>query len=99
MGGSPIYMAPEVLKGLIYDIRADIWSLGVILYEMLFGVCPYQETTIPKLISLIDHHLIRFPSNITVSDQVKKLIKGTLCLKYRERISPVDFINYPLKGS
>lgn len=67
MVGSPIYMAPEVLKGLIYDSRADLWSLGVILYEMLFGSCPYEESSIPKLITLIDSHYLKIPSEPVIS--------------------------------
>ena len=50
MLGSPIYMAPEVLRGQIYTIKADIWSLGIVFYQMLFGKCPYQSSSIAHLI-------------------------------------------------
>ena len=44
-------MAPEVLRGFSYDTRADIWSLGAVLYELLIGRCPFEEKSIAKLIT------------------------------------------------
>ena len=62
MLGSPIYMAPEVLKGELYTSKSDIWSLGVILYEMIYGFCPYQSDSIVNLISTVDRKPLIFPS-------------------------------------
>ena len=33
--GTPLFMAPEVVKGLAYDSKADIWALGIIVYELV----------------------------------------------------------------
>lgn len=96
MVGSPIYMAPEVLKGSIYDNRADIWSLGVILYEMLYGFCPFEESTITKLINLIDNTLLKFPPEVTVSNHIKVLLKRMMTIKYRERITAAELLKYPM---
>jgi eukaryotic-like serine/threonine-protein kinase len=41
--GSPKYMAPEQILGKKVDERADIYSLGVIMYEMLCGIPPYSR--------------------------------------------------------
>lgn len=66
MLGSPIYMAPEVLRGENYTTKADIWSLGVVLYEMLFGVCPFQSKSIAMLISTINSSEITLPGDINI---------------------------------
>jgi serine/threonine protein kinase len=76
MLGSPIYMAPEVLKGEIYSNKADIWSLGVVLYEMIFGHCPFQSNSIAKLIEVLDTKDLEFPNN--VSPFLKNLIMKML---------------------
>jgi tetratricopeptide (TPR) repeat protein len=43
--GTPLYMAPEILKGQIPDARADLYSLGITAYQLLTGRVPYSSTT------------------------------------------------------
>ena len=43
--GSPMYMAPEVIMSLQYNSKADLWSLGTIVYQCLSGRAPFQATT------------------------------------------------------
>ena len=40
--GSPLYMAPEIVKKVKYDTKVDIWSLGVLTYIMLSGRPPFN---------------------------------------------------------
>ena len=42
--GSPLYSSPEMLKGVGYSSNTDIWSLGCILFEMLYGVNAFNFT-------------------------------------------------------
>jgi serine/threonine-protein kinase ULK/ATG1 len=80
-------MAPEVLRGEAYSVNADIWSIGVILYEMLYGHCPFQSHSIASLISTIDDSLPAFDPSIPVTSDVKKFISRCLQKDCRMRIA------------
>jgi serine/threonine-protein kinase len=54
MLGSPAYLAPEQIDDtLTLDHRADVWSLGVVLFELLTGKCPFEEATISESLNSI----------------------------------------------
>jgi len=97
MVGSPIYMAPEILKGFPYNIKADIWSLGVVLYEMLFGVCPYEDKTLSGLIHKLDTQSLVIPREVNyISQNVENLLRKMLTLDYKQRIDWEELLNYPI---
>jgi serine/threonine protein kinase len=43
MCGTPYYMAPEIMHNLKYSTTSDLWSVGIIMYEMLYGLYPYGD--------------------------------------------------------
>ncbi len=47
--GSPLYMAPEILKCKFYDSKVDLWSVGVILHEVIFGYAPFVSNSLDEL--------------------------------------------------
>ncbi|EGR29999.1 protein kinase domain protein [Ichthyophthirius multifiliis] len=97
MVGSPIYMAPEILKGCNYNIKADIWSMGVVLFEMLFGYCPYEDKTIAQLINQIDNKQLVIPKHINnISVQLEELLMRMLTIDPDRRIEWNTLLNHPL---
>jgi serine/threonine-protein kinase ULK/ATG1 len=61
--GSPLYMAPEILRGEKYDAKTDLWSVGAIVYEMITGKTPFRAQNHIELLRKIEKGdgWIRFP--------------------------------------
>ncbi|CAG8676284.1 20499_t:CDS:2, partial [Racocetra persica] len=75
--GSPLYMAPEILRYEKYDAKADLWSVGAVLYEMSVGKPPFRAQNHVELLKKIEQggDRIRFPGDPpsmghTDSDQI-----------------------------
>jgi len=96
--GSPLYMAPQILKGEKYTSKSDIWSLGNIYYEMLFGKTPWPCRTQYELINNMCTMPVKFPYNVKISDESKDFIKGCLTVEESKRFSWDDCIKHKINS-
>jgi serine/threonine-protein kinase len=78
--GSPAYMAPEVLDGKTLDFRSDVFSLGVMLYQMATGVLPFAGKNPHEVLKRIGEGRFADPRTVSprVSDHLAKAIARSL---------------------
>ncbi|XP_041370529.1 serine/threonine-protein kinase ULK3-like [Gigantopelta aegis] len=96
MRGSPLYMAPEIICQTAYDARVDLWSIGVILYECLFGKAPFASESFKELsVKLRDSRPVQLPYGVEISDEARDLILRLLKRNPDERISFDEFFLHP----
>jgi serine/threonine protein kinase len=104
--GSPLYMAPEILRYQSYDARADLWSLGIILYEMVYGKLPYTGANHIQLAENIQKTTPNFPTTVqltsspvgtlsSVSTDCINLISSLLKKKPTDRITFEELLAHP----
>ncbi|CAL1526109.1 unnamed protein product, partial [Lymnaea stagnalis] len=96
MRGSPLYMAPEIICRGTYDNRVDLWSIGVILFECLFGKAPFASKSFKELGEKIwDQKPIEIPPGVNVSDNARDLILRLLQRQPARRITFPEFFAHP----
>ncbi|XP_066595894.1 serine/threonine-protein kinase unc-51 [Prorops nasuta] len=94
--GSPMYMAPEVIMSLQYDAKADLWSLGTIVFQCLTGKAPFQAHT-PQALKLIYERNANLGPKIPVgtSPELSDLLMGLLRRNAKDRMPFDEFFGHP----
>jgi eukaryotic-like serine/threonine-protein kinase len=93
--GTVKYMSPEQAQGLQVDQRSDIFSFGVVLYEMLAGCAPFEGKTTRDLLGSI---LSKQPAQmVNVPNELRRIVDKTLRKNKDERYVAVDYLLIDLK--
>ncbi|MFH4977239.1 hypothetical protein AB6A40_003948 [Gnathostoma spinigerum] len=98
--GSPMYMAPEVIMSLKYCGKADLWSVGTILFQCLTGKAPFQAQT-PQALKQYYEQNKELRPNIPpyCSPLLKDLLIALLKRNPNDRIEFENFFNHPFLHS
>ena len=92
--GTDYFMAPEILDDQPYDLKCDLWSLGIIIYKLYFKKYPYEGMSTNALLRLINstgQKILDKSDNKDFDDLIRKL----LIKDPKERISWEDYFNHP----
>ncbi|KAK4336978.1 hypothetical protein RND71_044168 [Anisodus tanguticus] len=94
--GSPMYMAPEVIMSHKYDAKADLWSIGTIIYLCLTNKAPFSAATPQALKQYYEDNPNLQPKiPIDTSPELRDLLCGLLRYDAKDRMEFDTFFNHP----
>jgi serine/threonine protein kinase len=92
-------MAPEIYAGFQYDHSVDYWSFGILIFEMIYSLRPFQANCEEILQQMICENPVIFPRQITghaVPQELKDIITKLLNKSQNERLNSfAEFRNHP----
>ncbi|XP_074576596.1 LOW QUALITY PROTEIN: serine/threonine-protein kinase ATG1c-like [Curcuma longa] len=93
--GSPLYMAPEVMQFQKYDAKADLWSVGIILYQLVTGKTPFTgNSQIQLLQNVLRTNELHFPFDCNLGSECVDLCQKLLRRNAVERLTFEEFFNH-----
>ena len=95
MVGTPYYLSPEIIQGKLYDNKSDIWSLGVLLYEMMTFKMPFEANTLPMLSMKIMRGNYTPPSSMYTKD-LREIVSKCLMVDSSRRPSIREILKMPI---
>jgi len=107
--GTPQCMAPEIVKNYenykynnekgTYSSKIDLWSLGVVTYELLFGFPPFNSNNVEELNNRIKKGIYNIPNNLKISNNAISFLKGLLQVDAALRFTWDEINNHPFLNS
>merc|ERR1711998_784934 len=95
MGGTLDYLAPEMVVGLEHDHAVDLWSLGILCYEFLFGNPPFEAIGTTDTYNKILKLDLIFPKFQEVTTGAKDLIRRLLVKDHWRRFPLKEILRHP----
>ena len=92
--GTYEYMAPEIFESMEYNKQVDLWSLGILLYEMFHGYSPFSGASIIAIYQKILHTSPKFDEKLHPA--IKLITMGLLKLEPLERMTINELLNHKL---
>lgn len=96
--GTPLYMSPECLENKYYSSKNDVYSLGIILFKLLFGRTPWPSRTRVELINNMYSSPLIIPNDEQISMQTKQFLVKALQYRELERIDWGEIYENPIFG-